>query len=125
MERWKSRGGKRQRREEKRKRREEKSREERRGEERRREEKKREEKESEESIRRKNQKKEDAGAGKGKSRETLCFSGFPMGCGSGRSKRKLAKAAGAEPSGWMRDEKLHTVVARSAFESQRVKMIKM
>ena len=33
-------------------------------------------------------------------------------------KRRLAKAAGAEPSGQMRDEKLHSVVARSTFGSQ-------
>ena len=33
--------------------------------------------------------------------------------GSGGSKSRLAKAAGAEPSGEMRDEKLHAVVARS------------
>ena len=30
------------------------------------------------------------------------------------------KAAGAEPSGQMRDEKLHAVVARSTFRSQNV-----
>ena len=40
---------------------------------------------------------------------------FPMVCGSGGSKSRLAKAAGAEPSGEMRDEKLHTVVAQSTF----------
>jgi len=34
---------------------------------------------------------------------------------SGGSKSRLAKAAGAEPSGEMRDEKLHAVVARSTF----------
>ena len=39
---------------------------------------------------------------------------------SGRSKRRLAKAAGAEPAGQMRDEKLHAVVARSTFASQNV-----
>ena len=33
-----------------------------------------------------------------------------MICGSGGSKSRLAKAAGAEPSGQMRDEKLHAVV---------------
>ena len=38
---------------------------------------------------------------------------FPMVCGSGGSKSRLAKAAGAEPAGQMRDEKLHAVVARS------------
>jgi len=40
--------------------------------------------------------------------------------GSGRSESRLAKAAGAEPSGEMRDEKLHAVVARSTFRSQNV-----
>ena len=45
---------------------------------------------------------------------------FPMICGSGGSKSTLAKAAGAEPAGQMRDEKLHAVVARSAFPSQNV-----
>ena len=43
-----------------------------------------------------------------------------MICGSGRSKSRLAKAAGAEPAGQMRDEKLHAVVARSTFPSQNV-----
>ena len=41
-----------------------------------------------------------------------------MICGSGESKSRLAKAAGAEPAGQMRDEKLHAVVARSTFPSQ-------
>jgi len=41
-----------------------------------------------------------------------------MICGSGKSKSTLAKAAGAEPAGQMRDEKLHAVVARSTFASQ-------
>ena len=36
----------------------------------------------------------------------------------GGSKSRLAKAAGAEPAGQMRDEKLHAVVARSTFRSQ-------
>ena len=40
---------------------------------------------------------------------------FLMICGSGGSKSRLAKAAGAEPCGQMRDEKLHAVVARSTF----------
>ena len=35
-------------------------------------------------------------------------------------KSRLAKAAGAEPSGQMRDEKLHAIVARSTFGSQNV-----
>ena len=41
-----------------------------------------------------------------------------MICGSGGSKSRLAKAAGAEPAGQMRDEKLHAIVARSTFRSQ-------
>ena len=40
--------------------------------------------------------------------------------GSGGSKSRLAKAAGAEPAGQMRDKKLHAVVARSTFASQNV-----
>ena len=40
--------------------------------------------------------------------------------GSGGSKSRLAKAAGEEPAGQMRDEKLHAVVARSTFPSQNV-----
>ena len=43
-----------------------------------------------------------------------------MICGSGGSKRRLAKAAGAEPAGHRSDEKLHAVVARSTFPSQNV-----
>ena len=43
-----------------------------------------------------------------------------MICGSGGSKSRLAKAAGAEPAGQMRDKKLHAVVARSTFPSQNV-----
>ena len=40
--------------------------------------------------------------------------------GSGGSESRLAKAAGAEPSGEMRDEKLPALVARSTFQSQNV-----
>ena len=43
-----------------------------------------------------------------------------MICGSGGSKSRLAKAAGAELAGQMRDEKLHAVVARGTFPSQNV-----
>ena len=107
MDRWKSRGGKSQRREEKR-RRSEKIREgQRRSDQRR-------------SEKRKSQRKEDAGARKdskiSKHIETLCF---PMICGAGGPKSRLAKAVGAEPSGEMRDDKLHAVVARSTFRSQK------
>jgi len=45
---------------------------------------------------------------------------FPMICCSRGSKSRLAKAAGAEPSGQMRDEKLHAVVARSTCRSQNL-----
>ena len=58
----------------------------------------------------------------GKGRDPLCF--FPMICGSGGSggsKSRLAKAAGTETSGEMRDEKLHAAVARSTFASQKAK----
>ena len=67
---------------------------------------------------RKSQKKEDPGARKG--RKFAKHYVFPMICGSGGSKSRLAKAAGAEPAGQMRDEKVHAVVARSAFRSQNV-----
>ena len=43
-----------------------------------------------------------------------------MTFGSAGSKSRLAKAAGAEPAGQRRDEKLHAVVARSTFPSQNV-----
>ena len=42
-----------------------------------------------------------------------------MICGSGGSKSRLAKAAGAEPSGQMRDEKVHAVVPRSTCVSEK------
>ena len=70
------------------------------------------------SEKRKSQKKEDAGARKG--RKVAKHSVFPMICGSGGSKSRLAKAAGAEPAGQMRDEKVHAVVARGTFGSQNV-----
>ena len=52
----------------------------------------------------------------GKSRNTVFFQWFV----APESKSRLAKAAGAELAGQMRDEKLHAVVARSAFPSQNV-----
>ena len=72
-----------------------------------------------EKIRRERvRKKEDADARKGRKVAKHCV--FPMICGSGGSKSRLAKAAGAEPAGQMSDEKLHAVVARSTFWSQNV-----
>ena len=70
---------------------------------------------------RKSQKKEDADARKGRKVAKHCV--FPMICGSGGSKSRLAKAAGAEPAGQMRHEKVHAVVARSTFRSQNVQNI--
>ena len=70
------------------------------------------------SEKRKSQKKEDADARKGRKVAKHCA--FPMICGSGGSKSRLAKAAGAEPAGQMRNEKLHAVAARSTFRSQNV-----
>ena len=91
MDRWKSRGGKNQRREEK----------------------KREDQRRERVRRKKMQVREQVA----KSRLTVFV---PLFCGAGGSKSRLAKAAGAEPSGQMRDDKLHAVVVRSTFRSQNV-----
>jgi len=76
---------------------------------------KKEDKKERERLRR-SQKKEDPGARKGRKVAKRCV--FPMVCGSGGSKSRLAKAAGAEPAGQMRDEKLHPVVALSTCRSQ-------
>ena len=104
----KSRDGKSQRREEKRseeKRREEKRREEEEKKKQDQKEKRREEerRSKRESLRRKKfQVREKVG----KSQHTVFF---PMICGSGGSKSRLAKAAGAEPCGQMIDENAHAV----------------
>ena len=63
------------------------------------------------------QKREDAGARKDRKVAKHCV--FPMICGSVGSKNRLAKAAGAEPAGQMRDEKWHAIVARSTFGSKK------
>ena len=60
----------------------------------------------------KGQKKEEKGG------KVAKHTSFPMFCGPGGSKSRLAKAAGAEPSGPMRDEKLHTSLAGTTFRSQ-------
>ena len=72
----------------------------------------------EKSQKRKDQKKEAAGARKGRKVAKHCV--FSWFCGSGGLKSRLAKAAGADTSGEMRDEKLHAVVARSRFRSEKV-----
>ena len=84
MDRWKSRGGKSQRREEN----------------------KREDQRRERVRRKKMQARE-------KVRKVAIHCVYPMICGSGGSKSRLPKAAGAEPAGRMRDEKLHAAAARS------------
>ena len=81
MDRWESRGGKSQRREEK---------------------------------KREDQRRERVRKQKMQVRDKVAKLRFTV-CGSGGSKSRLAKAAGAEPSGEMRNEKLHTVVAQSTF----------
>ena len=68
------------------------------------------------SRRKKGKKKEDEDVWKGRKVAKHCV--FPMICGSGGSKSRLAKKAGAEPAGQMRHEKVHAVVARSTFPSQ-------
>ena len=73
----------------------------------------------EKSQKRQDQKKEEVDARKDRKVAIHCV--FPMICGSGGSKSRLAKAAGAEPAGQMRHEKVHAVVARSTFPSQNVK----
>ena len=60
---------------------------------------------------------EDAGARKGRKVAKHCV--FPMSCGSRGLKSRLAKAAGAETFGQMRNEHLHAVVARSTFWSKK------
>ena len=72
----------------------------------------------EQAEKRKSQKIEDQGARKGRKVTNHCV--FPMFCGSRGSKSRLAKAAGAETSGQMRDQKLHSAVARSTYRSERV-----
>ena len=62
------------------------------------------------------QKREDAGARKGREVAEHCV--LPVFCGSGGSKGRLAKAAGAEPAGQMKDAKWHAVAARRKFGSK-------
>ena len=67
---------------------------------------------------RKSHEKEDAGARNVKNVAKQCV--FPT-----RSKSRLVKAAGVEPRGQMRNEKLRAVVARSTFASQNVKNMRV
>ena len=101
------------------KRREEKRREKKRRAEKRRAEQRRAEQRREKTKKRKSQKKEDLGARKSRKVAKHCV--FPMICGPGGPKSRLAKATCAEPAAQMRDEKLHAVVAQSTFPSQNDK----
>ena len=60
------------------------------------------------------QKREDAGARKGRKVAKRCV--FPVFCGSGGSKSRLAKAAGAETSGQMRNENCTPLWREAHFE---------
>ena len=73
------------------------------------------------SEKRKSPKKEDPGARKGRKVAKHCV--FPMIWGSGGSKSRLAKAAGAEPSGQMRDEQVKCTPSwrEAHFEVKRYK----
>ena len=86
----------------------------------RREEKRREEKKSRREKIREEKESEERRCRCAKGRKVAKHCVFPMICGSGGSKSRLAKAAGAETSDQMRDEKLHAVVARSTLRGQNV-----
>ena len=80
----------------------------------------REEKSRREKIREEKESEErSSDARKGRKVAKHCV--FPMICGSGGSKSRLAKAAGAEPSGQMRDEKLHHCGAKHMWKSKCTK----
>ena len=63
------------------------------------------------------QKREAAGARKGK--KVPKHHVFSLLCGSGGSKSRFAKATGAEPTSQIKSEKWHAVVARSTFGSKK------
>ena len=74
------------------------------------------------SKKRKSKKKEDPGARKGRTVAKHCV--FSMICGPRGSKSRLAKAAGAELCGQMRDEKLHAAVAQSNRGNFRHRLVR-
>ena len=71
---------------------------------------------------RKFQKKEDPGARKGRKVATHCV--FPMICRSGGSKSRLAKAAGAEPAGQMRDKNCTPLWREAHFQVKMIQSMK-
>ena len=58
----------------------------------------------------------DARKGRKVAKPCVCL----MICGSGGSKSRVAKAAGAEPARQRRDEKLHAVVSRTTYPNQNI-----
>ena len=85
----------------------------------RRESQRREEKKEEDQRRESQRKSEERRCRCAKPRKVGKHGVFPMVCGAGGSKSRLAKAAGAEPSGQMRDKELHDVAARSTVGSEK------
>ena len=65
------------------------------------------------------QKREDAGARKGRKVVKQCV--FPMICGSAGSRSRLAEAVGAQTADQLQDEKLHAVAARSTLSNRKWK----
>jgi hypothetical protein len=74
----------------------------------------------ENSQKRKSEKKEDQQRERKKQADQSVRKGRKVAkhCGTGRSKSSLAKVAGSEASGRMRDQKLHAIVARNKFPNQ-------
>ena len=78
----------------------------------------REEKREEKGRREKEKESEEEDTGVRKVRKVAKHIVFSMICSPGGSQSRLAKAAGAEPSGQMRHEPVYAVVARSTFPGQ-------
>ena len=71
------------------------------------------------SKKRKSQKKDDPGARKGRKVAQHCV--FPMICSSGGSKSRLARAAGAEPCGQMKEDETDASGAKHISKSKCTK----
>ena len=74
------------------------------------------------SEKRKSEKKENVGARKGRKVTIPCV--FSNDLWLRRVKSRLAKAAGAQPPGQMREEKLHVVARRCGKHMSKSKCIK-
>ena len=77
----------------------------------------------EKSEKRKSEKKEDQQRERKKQADQSVRKGRKVAkhCGTGRSESSLAKVAGSEASGRMRDQKLHAIVARGTLRSEKLK----